>query len=116
MIFPFNNCDVWFVRFDLDFSYNKFAVGSLIGEVFVWDLEECLSNPGSEPRHAYIKHPNCNCIIRKVSFRYDSKSARQPIVTCGLWFSARQKGILQEFISMDVIYIQIKIKIKSILF
>jgi polycomb protein EED len=73
MNFPFKNCDVWFVRFDVDFSQKKLAVGSLIGEVFVWDLEDCLANIQREPKQLYIKHPNCNCIIRKVGFSYDSK-------------------------------------------
>lgn len=58
------DCDMWFVRMDLDTSQRYLAVGNTLGKIFVFDLES--DTPNIKP--SIITHSKCTKVIRQVSF------------------------------------------------
>ena len=33
-----NNCDIWYIRFCLDYEQSLLVLGNQVGKVFVWDM------------------------------------------------------------------------------
>ncbi|XP_043464874.1 polycomb protein EED-like [Leptopilina heterotoma] len=66
--FEFKECDIWFIRFSMDFWQRTIALGNQVGRTYVWDLEV------EEPGHARccpLQHPRCTAPIRQTSLSRD---------------------------------------------
>ncbi|XP_043486538.1 polycomb protein eed-B-like isoform X2 [Polistes fuscatus] len=68
--FEFKECDIWFIRFSMDFMQSTIALGNQIGKTYVWDLE--VDEPG-QARCWTLINPRCNAAIRQTSLSRDGK-------------------------------------------
>ena len=61
--FEMNNCEIWYLRFALDYFQTVLACGNQAGRVFLWDLEaDKIDSP------VQLIHPKCDAPIRHVGF------------------------------------------------
>lgn len=68
--FDITECDIWFMRMELDHAMKLLAVGSQTGKVFVFDLEtEMPVN-----RKSTLFHMKCNSAVRQTSFSRDGNT------------------------------------------
>lgn len=63
--FDMSNCEIWFLRFCLDFKMQMLACGNQCGRIFVWDL--AVDEP-SLSKHVQLFHPKCESAVRHVGF------------------------------------------------
>ncbi|XP_076176869.1 polycomb protein EED isoform X2 [Ptiloglossa arizonensis] len=66
--FEFKECDIWFIRFSMDFWQRTIALGNQVGKTYVWDLE--VEEPG-QARCYSLQHPRCTAPIRQTSLSRD---------------------------------------------
>lgn len=65
--FDINECDIWFMRMELDLAKKFLAVGSQKGKIFVFDLNtEVPTN-----KRSTLVHVKCNSPVRQTSFSRD---------------------------------------------
>ncbi|XP_072019248.1 polycomb protein EED-like [Amphiura filiformis] len=66
--FEYLQCDIWFMRFSIDYSKKVLALGNQVGKVFVWDLD--VDDP-TKARVTKLAHANCQAAIRQTAFNRD---------------------------------------------
>lgn len=66
--FEYKECDIWFIRFSMDFWQKTIALGNQVGRTYVWDLE--VDEPG-QARCFSLQHPRCTAPIRQTSLSRD---------------------------------------------
>jgi polycomb protein EED len=66
--FDCNECDIWFVRFSLDFFQKFLALGNLIGQIYVWELD---TPDPSLVKCTILQHPKCITAVRQTAFSRD---------------------------------------------
>ncbi|ESO12851.1 hypothetical protein HELRODRAFT_105574 [Helobdella robusta] len=66
--FDFSACEIWFMRFSLDYDQKILAVGSQTGKIFVWDLDV---EDISDARQLILTHPKCNTPVRQLGISRD---------------------------------------------
>eukprot|EP00210_Caulerpa_lentillifera_P004192 g3998.t1 len=64
-----DNCELWYVRFSLDFEYQILACGDQQGKVHVWDIH----NP-YYIRHSLLEDNDCNFVIRQTAVSTDGST------------------------------------------
>ncbi|XP_061176711.1 polycomb protein eed-B-like [Saccostrea echinata] len=69
--FDYKDCDIWYMRFGLDFWQKVLALGNQIGKVYVWDLD--LEDP-TQSKPIILTHPKCYTPIRQISFTRDGST------------------------------------------
>lgn len=69
--FDYKDCDIWYMRFGLDFWQKVLALGNQIGKVYVWDLD--LEDP-TQSKPIILTHPKCYTPIRQISFTRDGNT------------------------------------------
>lgn len=67
--FEVDDCELWFVRMDLDFSQRFLAVGNSYGKICIFDLES--ETPPEKP--IILSNYKCTKPIRQVAFSCDGK-------------------------------------------
>ena len=85
------HCDIWFIRFCLDYQQELLILGNTTGRIFVWDLTtddpiklRCIYvaawrvTPFTSHTHTHtlsrshaLTHPKCNAAIRQVTISKD---------------------------------------------
>lgn len=65
--FDITECDIWFMRMELDHAMKSLAVGSQTGKVFVFDLETDVP----VNKKSTLFHMKCNSAVRQTSFSRD---------------------------------------------
>ncbi|CAH0391287.1 unnamed protein product [Bemisia tabaci] len=69
--FEYKDCEIWFVRFSMDYSQKILALGNTIGRCFVWDLDVSNAN---EAKSVTLSHPRCTSAIRQTSLSRDGST------------------------------------------
>lgn len=62
------DCDIWFIRFALDFWKETLALGNKSGKTYLYDLK--VAEP-SQIRASVLSHPKCVSPIRQTAFSRD---------------------------------------------
>ncbi|XP_070505214.1 polycomb protein esc-like [Chironomus tepperi] len=65
--FDVDDCELWFVRMDLDMRQKYLAVGNSTGKIFMFDLD----SEGPTDKPSILSHYKCTKPIRQVSFSRD---------------------------------------------
>ncbi|XP_068757050.1 polycomb protein eed-like [Montipora capricornis] len=68
--FEFSQCDIWYMRFSLDYEQKLMAVGNQTGKTFVWDIG--VDDP-TKARSTTLVHNKCASAIRQTGFSKDGK-------------------------------------------
>ncbi|KAL9968870.1 hypothetical protein ACROYT_G021013 [Oculina patagonica] len=68
--FEFSQCDIWYMRFSLDYEQRLMAVGNQTGKTFVWDIG--VDDP-TKARSTTLVHNKCVSAIRQTGFSKDGK-------------------------------------------
>eukprot|EP00118_Oscarella_pearsei_P027867 m.311376 g.311376 ORF g.311376 m.311376 type:complete len:373 (+) comp67314_c0_seq1:23-1141(+) len=63
--FHVNNCEIWFVRFALNYHQTVLACGNQGGRVFLWDLA---AGDLVQGKPVQLVHPKCDALIRHIGF------------------------------------------------
>jgi len=66
----YKDCEIWFVRFAMDYQQNILALGNQVGKTYVWDLS------GAEPsqiKMGVLSHAKCTSAVRQTSLSRDGK-------------------------------------------
>ena len=66
--FDYKECDIWYMRFSLDFMQKLMALGNQVGKIYVWDID--VDDP-TEARYIVIAHQKCYSAIRQTAFTRD---------------------------------------------
>lgn len=64
--FHYYDCDIWYIKFALDFRQNLLSVGNKSGCLFVWDVSR---HPSPGPLR--LQHPSNVRAVRQVALSYD---------------------------------------------
>ncbi|XP_048477782.1 polycomb protein eed-A [Plutella xylostella] len=67
--FDYKECDIWFIRFAVDYCQRVIALGNQCGKVMVWELAAVAG--GSKFSH--LVHPRCAAAVRQVTFSRNGK-------------------------------------------
>eukprot|EP00112_Aurelia_sp_Birch-Aquarium-sp1_P017205 Seg397.19 transcript_id=Seg397.19/GoldUCD/mRNA.D3Y31 product="Polycomb protein eed-A" protein_id=Seg397.19/GoldUCD/D3Y31 len=67
--FEFSQCDIWFIKFALDYNLKLLAVGNQTGKIFIWDLDV---NQPANAKCIPLAHPKCTTTIRQTCFNKDA--------------------------------------------
>ena len=67
--FTYSDCDLWFVRFSLDFVCDTLAIGNRLGKVYVWETHTHPPNFLAKLWAPQLKDP-----IRQTAVSYDGKT------------------------------------------
>ncbi|XP_036998707.1 polycomb protein EED isoform X2 [Artibeus jamaicensis] len=67
--FDYSQCDIWYMRFSMDFWQKMLALGNQVGKLYVWDLE--VEDP-HKAKCTTLTHQKCAAAIRQTSFSRDS--------------------------------------------
>lgn len=59
-------CDIWFIRFTLNFASNLLAIGNRDGKVFLYDVEHCPPLPPTK-----LAHQLCKSVVRQTAISFD---------------------------------------------
>ncbi|EDO42020.1 predicted protein, partial [Nematostella vectensis] len=70
ILFDFSQCEIWYMRFSLDFEQRLVAAGNQQGKVFVWDIG--VEDP-SKARCITLVHNKCVSAVRQTAFSRDGK-------------------------------------------
>lgn len=66
--FEYKDCEIWFVRFALDYYCKYMALGNQSGKIFVWDLD--VPDPNLI-KPSTLVHPKCSSTVRQTTFSRD---------------------------------------------
>ncbi|XP_063696248.1 polycomb protein EED [Culicoides brevitarsis] len=67
--FGLKECEIWFIRFSLDYWQKYLALGNTVGHVFVWDMDA--SDDPRNVKSCCLIHPQCKTAVRQTTFSKD---------------------------------------------
>ncbi|XP_067676757.1 polycomb protein EED-like [Haliotis asinina] len=66
--FEYRECEIWYMRFCLDYYQKIMALGNQVGKIFVWDLD--VEDP-TLCRFTKLSHAKCSVAIRQTALSKD---------------------------------------------
>eukprot|EP00899_Mesostigma_viride_P029183 jgi/Mesvir1/944/Mv17498-RA.1 len=78
--YTYTDCNIWFMRFSLDFHCNVMALGNLDGKVFVWEVHHA-----PPMMVAKLSTPQCKYAVRQTAVSYDSRTILVCCDDCTIW-------------------------------
>ncbi|TRY92755.1 hypothetical protein DNTS_024834 [Danionella cerebrum] len=86
--FEYSQCDIWYMRFSMDFSQRMLALGNQVGKLYVWDLE--VEDP-HKAKCCSLSLARCTSAIRQTSFSRDSSVLIAVCDDASIWRWDRQR-------------------------
>ncbi|XP_071133492.1 polycomb protein EED-like [Mytilus edulis] len=86
--FDYKECDIWYMRFCLDFWQKLMALGNQVGKIYVWDID--VDDP-REARYIVITHQKCYSPIRQTAFTRDGSILLAVTDDASIWRWERVK-------------------------
>jgi len=68
--FDIQMCDIWFMRFAVDYNQTILALGNQVGKIYLYDLE---AEHPSNCKPTLLVHNRCNTAVRQISFNVNAK-------------------------------------------
>ncbi|XP_064606882.1 polycomb protein EED-like [Liolophura sinensis] len=68
--FDYKECDIWYMRFSLDYWQKVMALGNQVGRVYVWDIDD---DDPTQYTCTVLHHQKCASAVRQTSFSRDGK-------------------------------------------
>ncbi|KAK7108755.1 hypothetical protein V1264_016430 [Littorina saxatilis] len=69
--FDYRDCEIWYMRFCLDYQQKMMALGNQVGRIFLWDLD--VEDP-AQTKFTKLMHPKCGTAIRQTAFSKDGNT------------------------------------------
>ncbi|KAK3774585.1 hypothetical protein RRG08_035015 [Elysia crispata] len=66
--FEYRECEIWYMRFSVDYNQQILALGNQVGHIFVWDLE--MEDP-TQTKFTKLSHNKCSSAIRQTALSKD---------------------------------------------
>ncbi|GFO42673.1 polycomb protein eed-like [Plakobranchus ocellatus] len=66
--FEYRECEIWYMRFSVDYNQQIMALGNQVGHIFVWDLE--MEDP-TQTKFTKLSHNKCSSAIRQTALSKD---------------------------------------------
>ncbi|XP_006824118.1 polycomb protein EED-like [Saccoglossus kowalevskii] len=66
--FDYTQCDIWYMRFSMDYWQKILALGNQVGKTYIWDID--VDEP-SKARCTVLSHAKCQSAIRQTSMTRD---------------------------------------------
>ncbi|XP_075551157.1 polycomb protein eed-like isoform X1 [Dermacentor variabilis] len=66
--FEYRECNIWFMRFSMDFEQKILALGNQVGKTYVWDID--VDDP-TTCRSTVLTHPKCTSPVRQTNLNRD---------------------------------------------
>jgi len=63
------DCELWFIRFCIDFNQTTLALGNSYGKAYIFDLT--CEDPAKVGKCTVLSHPKCNTAIRQTALSRD---------------------------------------------
>ena len=68
--FEVSNCDIWYIRFCLDYECETLVLGNQVGKIYMWDLT---SDDTARGKPHLLSHGKCTAAIRQVTVSRDGR-------------------------------------------
>jgi polycomb protein EED len=68
--FEIRDCEIWFLRFSMDYWKKVLALGNQYGKTYIYDLS--VDSPSSKPSNI-LSHPKCTSPIRQTALSRDGR-------------------------------------------
>ncbi|XP_069103147.1 polycomb protein EED-like [Argopecten irradians] len=69
--FDYRDCDIWYMRFGIDFWQKVIALGNQVGRIYVWDID---TEDPTAARCTVLSHNKCFTAIRQTAFTRDGST------------------------------------------
>ncbi|XP_005112534.2 polycomb protein EED [Aplysia californica] len=66
--FEYRECEIWYMRFSLDYNQQIMALGNQVGHIFVWDLD--VDDP-TQTKFAKLAHHKSTAAVRQTALSKD---------------------------------------------
>ncbi|XP_028410311.1 polycomb protein eed-like [Dendronephthya gigantea] len=66
--FEYAQCDIWFMRFAMDFRQKTLALGNQVGKIYTWYIDVTDLH---EAKQKVLSHPKCTAAVRQTCFSKD---------------------------------------------
>ncbi|KAL3881639.1 hypothetical protein ACJMK2_028052 [Sinanodonta woodiana] len=87
--FDYKDCDIWYMRFSLDFHQKMMALGNQVGRIYLWDLD--VDDP-AQSKCTILSHSKCFTAIRQTCFSDDGSILLAVSDDGSIWRWDRQKN------------------------
>lgn len=68
--FEVAHCDIWYIRFCLDYNCDTLILGNQVGKIYMWDLT---GDDPSRGKPHLLSHSKCTAAIRQVTISRDGR-------------------------------------------
>ncbi|XP_033739421.1 polycomb protein EED-like [Pecten maximus] len=80
--FDYRDCDIWYMRFGIDYWQKVIALGNQVGRIYVWDID---TEDPTAARCTVLSHNKCITAIRQTAFTLDGSTLLAVTDDASIW-------------------------------